>query len=203
MEIPTTLPPTTLPLDILGDIADVLAAYPRSLKNLSLTCKFMVPVCRRHLFSNISFVKNHVDPKWWTPRYEFFLSHPIILTHYVKNLKLTFENSKAFTPLEYDLLQIIRDSSSLTSIQIRSTNPKSRPKDWNELPEKMKSLILSFFQISTIRHLTLAKIRNFPAAAFSLCCGFHRIELHDISDLALPSVDETMHNRSSGFVESL
>ena len=78
----------------------------------------------------------------------------------------------------------------MTSIQIQST--KWKPEDWSKFPEKTKSLILSFFQISTIRHLTLAKIRNFPAAAFSLCYGFHRIELHDISDLALPSVDETM-----------
>ena len=93
---------TTLALDILGHIADVLAAYPHILKNLCLTCKFMVPICRRHLFSNIRFAKNYLDPEYWTPRHEFFLSHPIILTHYVKNLKLFFDNNKAFTPLEYD-----------------------------------------------------------------------------------------------------
>ena len=52
--------PQTLPYDILAIIADQLALDRESftdrpaLQALSQTCKLMVPMCRRHLFSSIS-----------------------------------------------------------------------------------------------------------------------------------------------------
>lgn len=183
--------PTKIPLDVLGYIADVLEPHTSdttsTLKTLSLTCKFMVPICRRHLFSNIHFSVLR-ESEWRTSRSEFLRSHPIFTTHYVKNLKLDINESQAFSAVEYDLLQLFCDSSSLASIQIKQVD--FIPTNWNVLPEKTRSYIISLIQIPTLRRLILIRVDSLPAAAFSLCCGLIELTLHDTSNLELPSVDD-------------
>ncbi|KJA24647.1 hypothetical protein HYPSUDRAFT_481475 [Hypholoma sublateritium FD-334 SS-4] len=191
--------PAKLPLDILGYIVDIVGAFGRqpsiyagtpSLKTLSLTCKFMVPICRRHLFSNINFAlftSRHLP--WRNGRSEFLLSHPIITTHYLKNLVLDISQEFMISALEYDLLQIICDSSFLTSFHIRSIYMT-----WNEVPERLKSIILSLIQKPTLHHLTLERMNNFPAAAFSLCCGLTELTLKGIYKLAPHRADDAMQS---------
>jgi hypothetical protein len=56
--LPTIMEPRiTLPLDILLYIIDLLAddGDIKSLQILSQACKFMVPLCRNHLFSSVHF----------------------------------------------------------------------------------------------------------------------------------------------------
>lgn len=197
-------PSQKLPLDVLGYIADMLGAdrrhapqcryYKDTLIQLSLTCKFMVPICHRHLFSNISFLSFRRNLRWRNGRSEFLLSQLTIATHYVKNVVLDASQAK-FSTSEYDLLRRICDGSSLASVHI-STG------DWNKLPEETKSVILSLIQIPTLRHLTLEKINNFPAAALSLCCGPIDIALQDIDRLAQPSVDYSIQNPKITSLES-
>ncbi|KJA13794.1 hypothetical protein HYPSUDRAFT_49605 [Hypholoma sublateritium FD-334 SS-4] len=195
--------PSKLPMDVLGYIADTLGAEidtrlipsgipnghaVQALKMLCLTCKFMVAVCRRHLFAKIS-LSSFSSLKRVETLSEFLLSHPIIPTRYVKILYL--DTSRFFSPSDYDLLQKLCGSSSLTSINI-STTIRS-PAYWNTMPEQKKSAFLSLFQIPTLRHLALVKIVNFPAAAFSLCCGLTNLVLHEMSNLAPPAPDNRMH----------
>ena len=51
-------PKTTLPLEILLHLIDLLAGGDnediRSLQILSKSCKYMVPPCRKHLFSSLN-----------------------------------------------------------------------------------------------------------------------------------------------------
>ncbi|KJA24648.1 hypothetical protein HYPSUDRAFT_482766 [Hypholoma sublateritium FD-334 SS-4] len=119
--------PAKLPLDVLGYIVGIVGAagrqssiYAGTLNTLSLTCKFMVPICRRHLFSKITFPLARRELPLLNGRNEFLLSHPIITTHYLKNLVLDTSHDFLTNALEYDLLQIICDSSSLTSFHIES-----------------------------------------------------------------------------------
>ncbi len=147
----------------------------------------MVPICRRHLFSNIRFPSLRGDLRWRYSRSEFLLSHPTITTYYLKTLD--FDATQPFSALEYDLLKRICDSSSLTSVKIMNG-------DWNKLPRRKKAAIMSLVQVPTLRYLTLEKLNNFPADTFSLCRGPVELALYDILRLAPPSTDDVL--RASG-----
>ncbi|KJA13800.1 hypothetical protein HYPSUDRAFT_220752 [Hypholoma sublateritium FD-334 SS-4] len=187
--------PTKLSLDVLGYIADILGAdrqHPQdrritgwstvdALKRLSLTCKFMFPICRRHLFADIRF--SFSSPfQQRTGFSEFLLLHPIIATHYAKSLYL--DAGQPFSASDYDLLQIMSDSSSLTSIEISSA-------DWNVLLDRESSAFLSLIQIPTLQHLTLRSVDNFPAAALSLCCALTELALYGINYVAPPNTSSS------------
>ncbi|KJA24646.1 hypothetical protein HYPSUDRAFT_214519 [Hypholoma sublateritium FD-334 SS-4] len=193
--------PAKLPLDVLGYIVDIVGTSQSACSNyglgtlntLSLTCKFMVPICRRYLFSNLTFSFLHARG-----RSEFLLSHPIITTHYLKNLVLIVSPYFTIPELEYDLLQIICNSSSLTSITIRAAHG-----DWREFPERLKPTILALIRVPTLRHLTLDSTNNFPAAALSLCYGLTELTLNDIDNLDPPSADDIMqHPKITALVSS-
>ncbi|KJA17257.1 hypothetical protein HYPSUDRAFT_1025308 [Hypholoma sublateritium FD-334 SS-4] len=188
-----------LPLDILGCIADVLGNFHKlrsqnrqavkDLQMLCLTCKSMVPICRRHLFAHIEFI--HTGSHWWyNGLNEFLLSHPTIATHYLKSLHIRVTDE--FSALDYELLQKIRlNSSALTSIKILSDLCC-----WDDLSNRVKSVVYSLIQMPTLRHLTLNCIENFPAAALqSLCIGLKELTFHDSCSLAPPvSGDDAMQN---------
>lgn len=188
--------PAELPLDILGHVADLLGAESlgernqwdavNALKMLCVTCKFMVPICRRHLFAHIVF---SIDLKWKNGFNEFLLSDPIIVTHYVKNIYITITQTTGFSTSDYDLLQKICDSSSLTSIGIISIDS-----DWNGYSDKTKSVALSLIQKPTLRNLTLNSIKNFPAAALSLCSGLKKLSFYDSCSLAPPGTGDAVRS---------
>ena len=182
---------TSPPLDILGYIADMLGAdnlhvpnwhAVKALKTLSLTCKFMVPICRRHLFAHIVFSP---DVKWKQGLNEFLLAHPVIVTHYLKNVSITVTQSTGFSPWYFDLLQKICDLSALHSIGILSI-----VSDWVKYSEKTKTLALSLIQQPTIRHLTLDSIINFPVSALSLCSGLKELSFYDSCSFAPLTADD-------------
>lgn len=152
-----------LPLDILGYVADVLGADSLreqnrhafndreanrqafyALKMLCLTCKSMVPICRRYLFAKIRFL-----PIMWqgSTFNEFLLSDPTI-----KHIYTAVRQTIGFSTWDYDLLQKLCYASSLTSIEI-SSDTRTRT-----------GILLSLVRKSTLRHLILNSIENFPAA---------------------------------------
>ncbi|KJA17256.1 hypothetical protein HYPSUDRAFT_206310 [Hypholoma sublateritium FD-334 SS-4] len=181
--------PAGLPLDIVGHIADLLGLVSLrernslqpvndELKMLSLTCKFMVPICRRHLFAHIVFSP---DVKWKQGLNEFLLSDPIIVTHYVKTVSITVTQRTGFNTAEYDLLQKICELSSLNSFGISSIDS-----DWNGYSDTTKLVALSFMAKPTLRHFTLNSIKNFPVAALSLCSGLTELSFYDNCSLDPP-----------------
>ena len=108
--------PPKLPPDVLGYIADTLAPgtlyeidrdVVNALKMLSLTCRFMVPVCRRHLFANVRlpFSNRHFEREIQDSRNQFLLSNPTITMNYSKNLYVEVRRqSEPFSRLDYRLL---------------------------------------------------------------------------------------------------
>ena len=185
-----------LPLEILGYIADVLGDYDphridpsavETLKMLCMTCKFMVPACRRHLFATVRFSSSRQR----SGRNEFLLSNSIIILHYTKNLYL--EVTFPLNASDHHCLQKICDASdSLTAIEILSL----RTQDWNILHENTKTIILSLIQKPTLRRLTYQSIRYFPAAALSLCSGLEQLAFHGFCALAPPSSNDEIHSLS-------
>lgn len=183
-----------LPLEILGYIVDVLCDDgPRSrdlstfdtLKMLCITCKFMVPVCRRYLFATVRFPSTGQ----WRGRHEFLLSDSIIVLHYTKNLSL--QVTYPIGTLDYHCLQKISDVSPLAAIQIISSLSSH---SWNSLPESTRKIILSLIQKPTLRRLAYQSIEYFPAAVLSLCSGLEELAIHNGSTLAPHSSDDDIHS---------
>ncbi|KJA13801.1 hypothetical protein HYPSUDRAFT_49612 [Hypholoma sublateritium FD-334 SS-4] len=182
--------PDKLPLDVLGYIADMLGTDIETnqdgfnaLKMLCLTCTFMIPVCRRHLFARIRFPIFPRVSRRQNRLTQFLNSNPII-AHYVRNLHLNAAHP--FIPLDYDFLQKICDSSSVTSLELSS----SYSGDWTTLPERLKSITLSCIQIPTLRRLILDRIDIFPAAALSLCSGLKDLTFRGIYRLTPPDSND-------------
>ena len=105
---------TTLPLDILLYIIDLLAGGNdgdiKSLQTLSQTCKSMLPLCRKHLFSYI-YLGSELS---LVERFSDLLSKNPDIARYVKNL-----NYGVYNPIinhRLYTLDILKERSSLQSI---------------------------------------------------------------------------------------
>lgn len=182
-------PHANFPLDILGYIADILGAEDdrpdtETLKVLSLTCKFMVPVCRRHLFSSLKLPFYLTSIRRSLGLRDLLRLHPA-MTWYFKIL--SFNAAAPFCGSDYDILHLICASSFPTAVSIFGGN-------WDHLTERAKSLILSLVQNSTALHLTLKNISNFPAAALSRCTGLTELKLCDLDEFALCDENHATEN---------
>ena len=149
-----------LPLDILLYIIDLLASgydSVRSLQNLSQACKFMVPLCRKHLFSSIVLVRNSS-----LPRFGNLLSKNPDIARYVK--KLHYGVNNPISELELNILELLKEHSSLQSIVLSSARV-----DWNTLPESIRLSLVSLIQLPTVTRLIIDSFRVFPVMALSGC----------------------------------
>ncbi len=158
---------------------------------LSLTCQFMLPVCRRHLFSIIRLPCSRRVPLIRQEGLsEFLLAHPTIKPHYFKNLYLdNVWDCKLFSTADYAILNSICNSSSLSLLEVSSPYLC----DWNGcLTEEAKSAIFSLIQMPTLRYLTISHIEHFPATLLSRCLGLKELALHGISTLTPLGADNAM-----------
>ena len=192
-------PGSILPYDILTSIADHIALEAQAgerttrttLDALSQTCKRMVPVCRRHLFSSIQLSSYESDPnrKELLPllrENREILSYVRRLSYCVKTLILDYENGI--------LELLLKDATSLRSINLltRASNADA----WNAQPDITKSLLISLIQLPTTTHLRFRSFHGFfPYDQLSLCRGLQSLELcymaelpmHDINPIAVPA----------------
>lgn len=155
----------TLPFDILEHIANILGVQSdkRTLRALSRICKFMVPPCRRYLFSSISLT-NVTTPKA-TSLARFLSEAPDIICH-IKELEYVIKTQIPTSQHINDVFEVLGSlSTSLQSFTLLSYNSS----DWNALQEPTKSLLMSLIQLPTIIYLHLALCQNFPLVAISLC----------------------------------
>ncbi|KJA13798.1 hypothetical protein HYPSUDRAFT_209244 [Hypholoma sublateritium FD-334 SS-4] len=189
--------PAKLPLDVLGYITEMVAADNglrktnrrtiHTLKMLCLTCKLMVPVCRRHLFARISFPFFPKVPRRRDKLNEFILSNSTI-AHYVKILRLNVMHP--FITWDYDFLQKICDSSSATSVEIASADSR----DWDAVPEKTKAVVLFLVQMPTVRYITLRAVKNFPASALSRTSKIRQLVFCGFCSLSPPGGNSTVED---------
>ena len=164
----------TLPLDILLSIIDLLGAGNdrnsiRSLQILSQTCKFMVPLCRKHLFSSL-----HLDSDSSLQRFGDLLSKNPDISRYVKSLIYIMHN---FTSVhELNILELPRERSSLRSIKLLTP----RYLDWNSFPESIRSSMLSLIQLPTVTNLDITYFKGFPTTALSSCSNLISVQLGEL-----------------------
>lgn len=175
---------TTLPLDILTYIIDLLAhgddEDTKSLQILSRACKSLVPLCRKHLFSSL-----RLHSKLHSERISDLLSRNPDLTRYVKSLKYGVD-----IPISDDelrILDLIKARSILQSIELLS-QPGF---DWNTFPESVQSSLRSLIQLPTVTNLDIRSFKNFPSTALSLCCNLSDLRLEGL-EMTPPEVNQVI-----------
>lgn len=179
-----------LPYDILGLIIDQIALEERdariTLDALSQTCKLMVPMCRRHLFSSIQLSRYNFTYISHCEKIAFLLENVEIasyvrrLSYSVKELPDDFANAI----LEF----LLRHSICLHSIHLVANT--DRHNIWNAQPDIIKSLLISLIQQPTITHLRFANFQGFfPYNRLSLCTGLRSLELCHLGNLSAVDID--------------
>ncbi|KJA21699.1 hypothetical protein HYPSUDRAFT_87915 [Hypholoma sublateritium FD-334 SS-4] len=179
-----------VPYDILATIADQVAiAVPvtrreATLRALSQTCKFMVPVCRRHLFSSIRLHGSKVSYQ----NLMNLLEEKPEVASYVRTLWCTLRP----LPNEHEngvLEALLRHSTSpgnSSSLHSISLDASFRTGDeWSVQPASMRRLLISLIQLPTIIGLHLSGIQDFPVNQLSLCRALRHLSLQDVRDFAL------------------
>ncbi|KJA14244.1 hypothetical protein HYPSUDRAFT_72683 [Hypholoma sublateritium FD-334 SS-4] len=186
---------TLVPLDDLAHIIDILAVKPdnQSLRELSRTCKFMVPLCRRHLFSSVRLRSNSNTPK--QIGLVHFLSGSPDVACRIKKLSYIVKPHAPSSRQIIDILEVLRSQS--TSLQSVSLSSESvRCSDWNALQEPTKSLLISLMQLPTVTHLQLRYLKNFPLVALSLCSNLADISVHNVFEAPSSSYADQIITRS-------
>ena len=177
-------PRTTLPLDILLYIIELLASSGddediKSLQILSRSCKSMVPLCRKHLFSSLR-LRSKLD----SDRFSDLLSKIPDIACYVRSLDYSAYNP--ITDRELNILDMLKERSSLRSIELWSPNL-----DWNDFPETIRSSLVSLIQLPTVTHLDIYSFEGFPAMALSGCSNLIKLGLREL-ELVPPEVDQVI-----------
>jgi hypothetical protein len=176
-------PRTTLPLDILLYIIDLLASGDardiKSLQILSQTCKSMVPLCRKHLFSSLR-LHSELESEYFSD----LLSKNPDIARYVRSLNYAVYNHHGL-----NILDMLKEHSSLQSIELRS--PLGFILDWSDLPESIRSSLVFLIQLPTVTHLDIRSFTGFPATALSRCSNLIDLRLAKL-EMAPPEVNQVI-----------
>ncbi|KJA19688.1 hypothetical protein HYPSUDRAFT_167981 [Hypholoma sublateritium FD-334 SS-4] len=187
----------TLPFDILACIIDTLntGRDTATLKALALTCKFMLPLCRRHLFSTIRLLNSTPT----TPKRNSlapFLSGSPEIVRCLRKLVCAVDSRVPTTSQHIiDILDVLRShASSLQSMSIRSLRDEWF--DWSLLQEPMRLLLISLIQLPTVTRLHLNFLHNFPLVALSLCSSLNDLSIERVSGGATSCTGQPIITRS-------
>ncbi len=186
-----------LPYDILATFADQLAldrdsevaekklASIAALRALSQTCKPMVPMCRRHLFS--SLVLSGPEKAKYQNLMKLLQEKPDIAS-YVRELQYRLTSR----PSEYEdgILEALLRHSTLAGISspLRriSLASFSYPKiGWSSQTATTRHLLISLIQLPTITELLFSGVKEFPVNELAPCGSLRHLQLHDMLDFAL------------------
>ena len=175
-----------LPLDILLYIIDFLAGGDdedaKFLLILSQTCKSMVPLCRKHLFSSI-----HLRSVCISNRFSDLLSNNPGIAHYVRSFDYAVYYIIPIGGHELNIIDILKERSPLRSIRLSSRQFL----DWNDFPESIRSSLVSLFQLPTVTFLGISSFKRFPTTAVSGCGNLTDLQLGDLK-LYPPEVNQVI-----------
>jgi hypothetical protein len=178
-------PRTTLPLDILLYIIDLLAGGDdediRSLQILSQACKFMVPLCRKRLFSSLPLC-NELKMERFS---DLLLKNPEI-ARYVRRLKYAVHYIPIRDRELKNIFDVLKERSPLQSIELSSLEL-----DWINFPKSIRSSLVSLIQLPTVTFLSIHSINGFPATALSSCSNLIDLRLGRL-ELAPPEVNHVI-----------
>ena len=185
----------TLPYDILATIADQLALdceVPEkqagsitALRALSQTCKLMVPVCRRQLFSSILLRGNDIT------RYQNLMKlfqEKCEIASYVKELRycLTSRTRQYEDGILEALLRYSKLSGRSSALRRISFTASSHTGiEWSMQTRSLKRLLITLIQLPTITDLHLGGIQDFPVNELLLCRSLRHLKLYKILDFSL------------------
>ncbi|KAF8801607.1 hypothetical protein BYT27DRAFT_7147106 [Phlegmacium glaucopus] len=155
-----------LPLDIIGNIVDILVNDNEKgfqcVKALSLTCKFFLPLCRKHIFSSITITTSNALVGWRSGKAfgELLSTTPEIAGH-VRKLRIRPYDPRSVP--RHPFVQVPRQLTRLESLTILEHGTFYHTHgDWKCIPLSMRHLLLDFIHIPTLNHLDLRSLRNFP-----------------------------------------
>ena len=167
----------TLPLDILLYIIDLLAAGDdediKSLQILSQTCKYMVPPCRKHLFSSLNL---HSD--LYSERFSDLLLKNPDIARYVTSF--SYRVSNLTSDRDLNILDMLKGHASLQLIQL-SPLKALRSLKWKDFPESIRSSLIFLIQLPSVTHLDITHFKEFPATALSLCSNLIDLQFKRLS----------------------
>ena len=176
----------TLPIDILIYIIDLLAGRDdediKSLQSLSQTCKYMVPPCRKHLFSSINL---HSELN--SVRFSNLLSKNPDIVLYVKSLR--YRVSNLIIDHELNILDMLKKRSSLQSIELWSSDLRC---EWTTLAESIRSSLVSLIQLPTVTFLNIHSFNGFPETALSGCSNLIDLQLGKLLKLVPSEVNQVI-----------
>ncbi|KIM37826.1 hypothetical protein M413DRAFT_256753 [Hebeloma cylindrosporum] len=178
-------PRTTLPFDILVSIIDLFAGGDdgdiSSLQCLSQACKFMVPLCRKHLFSSLHIPSSKSKLEDLS---ELLSKNPDI-AHYVKSLHYV-----VYIPIgdhELNILDVLKEFSPLQSIELQSLATQ-----WDDFPESIRSSLVFLIHLPTVVRLSMQSFKGFPAIALSRCSNLVDLQLRGRLQMAPPEVNQVI-----------
>ena len=173
----------TLPLDILLYTIELLAGGGdkgiKSLQILSQTCKSMVPLCRKHIFSTL-----YLHNKLVSKRFSDLLSKNSDIAHYVT--RLYYIVSIPISDHELNILDMLKEHSSLQLIELSSSGL-----DWNNLNESIRLSLGFLIQMPTVSSLGIYSFKGFPATALSGCSNLIDLQLGDLN-WAPPKINQVI-----------
>ena len=153
----------------------------RSLQIISQTCKYVVPICRKHLFSSL-----HLRSTSISERFNDLLSKNPDIASYVRSL-----NYRVYHPIgdhELNILDMLKKRSSLRSIELSS--PRL---EWISFPESIRSSLVSLIQLPTVTHLNIDSFRGVPATILSSCSNLVDLQLGSLDfDLFHPEINQVV-----------
>ncbi len=188
--------PQILPYDILATIVDQLTLdrvgelfeNRLALRTLSQTCKLMVPMCRRHLFSSISL---EGDKNVKSQNLLNLLREKPEIASYVRELQ--YRISPRWYSGYYDdgILEALLRYSTLPGIlsPLRRISLISHhllgPGQWSSQTASIRHLLISLIRLPTITELLFSGFEGFPADSLALCGSLRRLQLDHLGEFVL------------------
>lgn len=152
-----------LPLDIIGNIIDILANDNKTglqdIKATSLTCQSFLPLCRTHIFSSIDITitgSNALTELHSGEAFGQFLSTTPDIARYIRKLSIRLHPDPK---PRYLLDQVPRQ---LTRLEWLTILPAYHLIDWKDIQSPMQHSLLNFIHLPTLNHLDLRYFNNFP-----------------------------------------
>ncbi|KJA26425.1 hypothetical protein HYPSUDRAFT_84743 [Hypholoma sublateritium FD-334 SS-4] len=179
--------PPTLPLEIIALIVDILASdgVPdlQSVKSCALTCKSVLPFCRRHIFASISLVfmsdcLELFDALAGSPDIAMCVRHLELGESFVE-----YDGEARADPVTFaHLSQMIDAFTVLESVEVLQLQEGSTKIYWENIRPEMQNLITRLIRAPTLKSLTLRKLGAIPwACLIGLSDKLRHLHLHSVT----------------------
>ncbi|KAF9485564.1 hypothetical protein BDN70DRAFT_916944 [Pholiota conissans] len=174
---------TTIPLDIVETIVDILCTDPSNIPTIracSLVCPAFIPICRKHIFASVIIEDRFKAPSskpQTSPiqRLNCVLSTSPEIADYIRHLDLNYhvryngfeDESAVFTKIK-----------SLRSLAIRYSFGNSIHA-WNDSP--MRTVLLHLFRLPSLTKLILRGLNLFVLTDLAACVNLEDLEIRNVT----------------------